>query len=565
MRTTLVPTEGGRTRTLVRTNTRITAPAGSTLSCKGWPQEAVYRCLLNNLEVAEKPDELIVYGGKGKAARDWESFDCIVATLKELEADETLLIQSGKPVAVFRTHTWSPRVLISNAMLVPHWSTPDEFWRLEDLGLTMYGQMTAGSWVNIGSQGIVQGTFETFAAAATKFFGGTLRRRIVLTGGLGMFSGILPLTVAMNDGICIAAEVEQARIDRRLELGFVDIQARSLEHAEELARAAATSGTARSIAIRMNAADMIEHFLRSDLPIDIVTDQTSAHDMRNGYVPSGYAYEEALDLRTRDPGRYVAEARATAARHCAAMVAFHRRGTLVFDYGNNLRQEAYNAGFKDAFAYEGFVKLFLRPLFCEGRGPFRWICLSKDPRDLRTLDDAALETFKDDPVLQRWIPIARKRVPIEGYPARLGYLGYGERARFGLVINDLVRSGEVTAPVVISRDHLDTGSVASPNRETEGMLDGSDAIADWPMLNFALNTASGATWVSMHNGGGVGIGYSTHAGMAIVCDGTDEAARRIERVLTVDPGIGVVRHADAGYESAQRVAAEKGIRMPMLP
>jgi urocanate hydratase len=550
--------------TLVRENTHITAPGGTELTCKGWQQEAIYRCLMNNMEVAEKPDELIVYGGRGKAARDWESFDKIVETLKQLEDDETMVVQSGKPVAVFKSHTWSPRVVISNAMLVPHWSTPEKFWQLEEAGLSMYGQMTAGSWVNIGSQGIVQGTFETFAALADQHFGGSLAGKIALTGGLGMFSGILPLTAAMNEGVCIGVEIEQARIDRRIELGFIDVQADSVAHALALAREAADARRPLTVAVLGNAADAFEEILAADFELDIVTDQTSAHDMLFGYVPSGYTYEEALELRASDPDRYVREARATAVRHCRAMVAFQERGKVVFDYGNNLRQEALNAGYEDAFAYEGFVKLFLRPLFCEGRGPYRWICLSKDPEDMRKLDDAALATFPDDQVLARWIPIAREKVPIEGYPARVCYMGYGQRAKFGLVINELVRSGEISAPVVISRDHLDCGSVASPNRETEGMADGSDAIADWPMLNFALNTACGATWVSMHNGGGVGIGYATHAGMAIVCDGTDEAATRIERVLTVDPGMGVVRHADAGYEIAKTVARERGVRMPML-
>ena len=550
--------------TLVRENCRIVAPSGTDLTCKGWQQEAIYRCLLNNLEVAEKPDELIIYGGKGKAARDWECFDAIVETLKDLGDDETMVVQSGKPVAVFRSHTWSPRAVISNAMLVPFWSTPEKFWELEADGLSMYGQMTAGSWVNIGAQGIVQGTFETFAAIAIQHFGGSLAGRIVLTGGLGMFSGILPLTVAMNDGVCVAVEIEQARIERRIKLGYIDTQAENVEHAMELARTAASAQRPMKVAILGNAADVFEEFLAAGFPLDVVTDQTSAHDMLFGYVPSGYSYEEAVDLRRRDPERYVHEARATCVRHARAMVEFKNRGKIVFDYGNNLRQEAYNAGYSDAFAYEGFCKLFLRPLFCEGRGPYRWICLSKDPDDMRRLDDAALATFPEDRVLARWIPLARQMVPIEGYPARVCYMGHGQRAKFGLVINEMMRSGEIKAPVVISRDHLDCGSVASPNRETEGMIDGSDAIADWPVLNFALNTACGATWVSMHNGGGVGIGYATHAGMAIVCDGTKDAATRIERVLTADPGIGVVRHADAGYERAKSTVRTHGIRMPML-
>jgi urocanate hydratase len=550
--------------TLIRENTAIKAPRGNVLTCKGWQQEAIYRCLLNNLEVAEKPDELVVYGGRGKAARDWECFDALVATLMRLEDDETLVVQSGKPVAVFTTHPWAPRAIISNAMLVPAWSTPEQFWELERQGLTMYGQMTAGSWVNIGAQGIIQGTFETFAAAANQYFDGTLEGRIVLTGGLGMFSGILPLAVSMNGGVTIAAEVERARIDRRLELGYVDVLAADLDEAARLAREAAEGGEARAIAVVANAAEMLEYMLASDLQIDVVTDQTSAHDLLHGYVPLGLTFEEALELRASDPTEYVHRTRATAVRHVEAMVAFHKAGKVVFDYGNNLRQQALNAGYGEAFVYPGFCKAFLRPLFCEGRGPYRWICLSGDPSDQRLLDDAVIESFPDDGVLIRWIDVARKYVPIEGLPARVCYMGYGERDRFGVLINQLVGSGELKAPVVISRDHLDSGSVASPNRETEGMLDGSDAIADWAVLNFGLTTACGATWVAMHNGGGVGIGYATHAGMAVVCDGTEDAARRIQRVLTVDPGIGVVRHADAGYDDARHIAREHGLDMPML-
>ena len=543
----------------------IKAPRGTTISCKSWPQEAVLRCLMNNLEVAEKPDELIVYGGRGKAARDWECYHAIVRTLRTLGDEETLVIQSGKPVAVFPTHAWAPRVVISNAMIVPAWSSAETFWDLEERGLTMFGQMTAGSWINIGAQGIVQGTYETFASIAKLHFGGTLRGRIVLTGGLGMFSGIMPLTVSMNGGVTIAAEIDLRRIERRLQLGYVDVVARNLDDAIRQAREAAQKGEPRAIAVLANAADVFEQVLASSFRPDVVTDQTSAHDLLGGYVPSGLTIEEAEQLRQSDPKEYVRRSKDTVVRHVRAMVAFQKAGCVVFDYGNNIRQQAKNVGLEEAFAFPGFCQAYLRPLFCEGRGPFRWICLSGDAEDLRVLDDAALAEFPKDEVLTGWIALARQRVPIEGLPARVCYMGYGERARFGLVINDLVRRERLRAPVVIGRDHLDTGSVASPNRETEGMLDGSDATADWPVLNFALNTACGATWVSMHNGGGVGVGYATHAGMAIVCDGTAEGDRRLQRVLTVDPGIGVVRHADAGYELAQRTARERGIRMPMLP
>lgn len=550
--------------TTVHEPRRITAPRGTTISCKGWPQEAVLRCLMNNLEVAEKPEELIVYGGRGKAARDWDCYHAIVSTLRELEADETLVIQSGKPVAVFQTHSWAPRVVISNAMLVPAWSTAEQFWDLEARGLTMFGQMTAGSWINVGSQGIIQGSYETFAAIANQHFGGTLKGRIVLTGGLGMFSGVMPLAISILGGVSIAVEIDPRRIERRLRLGFVDVVARNLDEAIRIAQAAARQGEAKAIAVLANAADIFEQVLASSFRPDVVTDQTSAHDLLGGYVPSGMTMEEAEQLRERDPKEYVRRSRATVVRHVRAMVGFRRADIIVFDYGNNIRQQAKNAGVEDAFSFPGFCQAYLRPLFCEGRGPFRWVCLSGAPEDLRVLDDAVLQEFPKDEVLTRWISIARKRVPIEGLPARVCYMGYGERARFGLLTNELVRTGKLQAPVVLGRDHLDTGSVASPNRETEGMADGSDAIADWPVLNFALNTACGATWVSMHNGGGVGVGYATHAGMVIICDGTTDADTRLERVLTVDPGIGVVRHADAGYDLAKRTAVDHGIRMPML-
>lgn len=550
--------------TKTRQSRRITAPRGTVLSCKGWPQEAALRCLMNNLEVAEKPDELIVYGGRGKAARDWECYDAIVRTLQELEGDETLVVQSGKPVAVFQTHPWAPRVVISNAMLVPAWSTAETFWDLEARGLTMFGQMTAGSWINVGSQGIIQGSYETFAAIAKQHFDGSLKGRIVLTGGLGMFSGVMPLAITVLGGVCIAVEIDPRRIERRLKLGFIDVVARSLDEAIQMAQTAARQGEAKAIAVLANAADVFEQVLASSFRPDVVTDQTSAHDLLGGYVPSGLTMEEAEQLRERNPQEYVRRSRDTVVRHVRAMVAFKRAGAVVFDYGNNIRQQAKNAGVEDAFLFPGFCQAYLRPLFCEGRGPFRWVCLSGSPEDLRKLDEAALREFPGDQVLTRWISIARNHVPIEGLPARVCYMALGERARFGLLINELVRKGELQASVVLGRDHLDTGSVASPNRETEGMADGSDAIADWPVLNFALNTACGATWVSMHNGGGVGVGYATHAGMVIVCDGTKDADRRLERVLTVDPGIGVVRHADAGYELARRTAREHGIRMPML-
>lgn len=550
--------------TKTRQSRGITAPRGAALSCKGWPQEAALRCLMNNLEVAEKPDELIVYGGRGKAARDWECYDAIVRTLRELEGDETLVVQSGKPVAVFPTHPWAPRVVISNAMLVPAWSTAETFWDLEARGLTMFGQMTAGSWINVGSQGIIQGSYETFAAIAKQHFDGTLTGRIVLTGGLGMFSGVMPLAITVLGGVSIAVEIDPRRIERRLKLGFIDVVARDLEDAIRMAQAAARQGEAKAIAVLANAADVFERVLASSFRPDVVTDQTSAHDLLGGYVPSGLTMEEAEQLRERNPQEYVRRSRETVVRHVRAMVAFKRAGAVVFDYGNNIRQQAKNAGVEDAFLFPGFCQAYLRPLFCEGRGPFRWVCLSGSPEDLRRLDDAALGEFPKDEVLTRWISIAREHVPIEGLPARVCYMALGERARFGLLINELVRKGELQAPVVLGRDHLDTGSVASPNRETEGMADGSDAIADWPVLNFALNTACGATWVSMHNGGGVGVGYATHAGMVIVCDGTKEADKRLERVLTVDPGIGVVRHADAGYDLAKKTAREHGIRMPML-
>jgi urocanate hydratase len=543
---------------------KILAPRGLKLSCEGWPQETALRLLMNNLEVAEKPEELIVYGGRGQAARNWDCYYRIIEILKKLKDDETLIIQSGKPVAVFRTHEWAPRVLFSNGMLVPAWSTAEHFDYLYEKGLIMFGQMTAGSWINIGSQGIVQGTYETFAAIAKLHFEGTLEGKLTLTGGLGMFSGIMPYCISMNGGVSIAVEIDPRRIDRRVELGFVDEVADDNDDALKRASEYQKKGIARSIAVLGNAADVFEYYLEKDVPFHVVTDQTSAHDLFGGYVPSGYDIYAAERLRIDNPKRYVKEATETVVRHVKAMDGFVKKGVMVFDYGNNIRQQAFNAGFKDAFSFPGFVKAFLRPLFCEGRGPFRWVCLSGDEEDLRKTEKAALREFPDDPVFSKWIKIASEKQPIEGLPARLGYLGYGQRAHFGSVLNDMVRTGELKAPVAIGRDHLDTGSVASPNRETEGMLDETDAVADWPILNSLLNTACGATTVAVHNGGGVGIGYATHAGLVVLADGTDLAEQKINRALTADPGIGVVRHADAGYDLAIKTAMDRGINMPML-
>ncbi len=545
-------------------NAPVRAPRGLDLNTKGWPQETAYRLLMNNLEVAEDWRRLIVYGGRGKAARDWESYYRIVEILETLEDDETLVVQSGKPVAIWQTHEWAPRVLISNAMLVPHWSTLEHFNELEARGLMMYGQMTAGSWCNIGSQGIVQGTYETFATLAKMKFGGTLAGRVTITGGLGMFSGIMPHCITLNGGVSIGVEIDPDRIARRLELGFIHEVADSADDALERARSHAARGEARAIALEGNMSDVLNGYLEQDVAFDIVTDQTSAHDMLEGYVPGGMTLAEALDLRRTDPTAYIERARDTAVRQVRAMVAYQRRGAMVFDYGNNIRQEAYNHGYKDAFAFPGFVEAFIRPLFCVGRGPFRWICLSGEESDLRKTEEAALDEFGDDEVFANWVRLASEHQPIEGLPARLGYLGYGQRARFGRILNDMVRSGDLAGPVAMSRDHLDTGSVASPNRETEGMKDGSDAVADWPILNALLNTACGATYVAVHNGGGVGIGYATHAGLVVLADGTDLAERKIERCLTVDPGMGIVRHADAGYDLAKDAARRHRLRMPML-
>ena len=544
-------------------NEPILAPRGLELNTKGWQQETAYRLLMNNLEVAENWRELVVYGGRGKAARNWDSYYGILDCLKNLEDDETLIVQSGKPVAIWQTHEWAPRVLISNAMLVPHWSTLEHFNELEAKGLTMYGQMTAGSWCNIGSQGIVQGTYETFATIAKMKFGGTLKGRISITGGLGMFSGIMPHCITLNGGVSIGVEIDPDRIERRIKLGFIHEMVEDPDEAYRRAQAYAARGEARAIALVGNIADVLDHYLQRGTHFDIVTDQSSAHDMLS-YVPGGMTFRAALALRSSDPQQYIERARETTVKQVKAMVGYQRRGAMVFDYGNNVRQEAFNNGYKDAFAFPGFVEAFIRPLFCEGRGPFRWICLSGEESDLRKTEAAALREFGDDEVFANWIRMASKNQPIEGLPARLGYLGYGQRAHFGLVLNEMVRSGELQGPVAISRDHLDTGSVASPNRETERMLDGSDAIADWPILNAMLNVACGATYVAVHNGGGVGIGYSTHSGVVVLADGTDLAAKKIQRCLTVDCGMGVVRHADAGYDIAKETAKAKGIRMPML-
>ena len=555
---------------MARTNnepiTSIRAPRGSRLTTKGWSQEGALRMLMNNLdpEVAEKPGELIVYGGTGKAARNWEAYRAIVASLKKLENDETLIVQSGKPVAVFRTHPEAPRVLIANALIVPQWATWDEFRRLEALGLTMYGQMTAGSWIYIGTQGILQGTYETLAAVARKHFGGSLKGRLALTSGLGGMGGAQPLAVTMNDGVAIVVEVDPRRIGRRLDTKYVDVMTDSLDEALRLAREAMKKEKPLSIALLANAADVLPEFIRRGITPDILTDQTSAHDELNGYVPHGLAYEDALALRVKDPADYIRRSYVSMAAHVEAMLELQRRGAKAFDYGNNIRGQARKAGVEKAFDIPGFVPEYIRPLFCLGKGPFRWVALSGKPQDIYATDEAVLKEFPEDEALARWIGKARSQVKFQGLPARICWLGYGERARFGAVINHMVKKGKTVAPIVIGRDHLDTGSVASPNRETEGMRDGSDAIADWPVLNALLNAVSGASWVSVHHGGGVGIGLSLHAGMVIVADGTPMMGRRLERVLTVDPGLGVARHADAGYPDAIACAKKTGVRIPMM-
>jgi urocanate hydratase len=544
----------------------IRAPRGTALSCKGWPQEAALRMLMNNLDpdVAERPDDLVVYGGSGKAARNWPAFEQIVASLRSLENDETLLIQSGKPVGIFRTHPWAPRVLIANSLLVPAWANWKTFRDLEDRGLTMYGQMTAGSWIYIGSQGILQGTYETLAAVARKHFGGTLRGRLTVTAGLGGMGGAQPLAVTMNEGVALVVEVDATRIERRLATRYLDEATTSLDDALAKAKDYCARGVARSIGLQANIAEVLPALVDRGITPDVLTDQTSAHDALLGYVPAGLDLAAAATLRANDPDAYVRRSIASMAAHVRAMLALQARGAVTFDYGNNLRAQAQDGGVDRAFDIPGFVPEYVRPLFCEGKGPFRWAALSGDPADIHATDALALEMFKNDEALCRWIRLANERVAFQGLPARIFWLGYGERARFGIALNDLVRSGVVKAPIVIGRDHLDTGSVASPNRETENMLDGSDAIADWPVLNALLNTSSGATWVSVHHGGGVGIGYSLHAGMVVVADGTAEADEKLERVLTCDPGTGIMRHADAGYPAAIDAAKRHGMHLPML-
>ena len=545
----------------------VRAPRGTVLSCKGWPQEAALRMLMNNLdpEVAEDPDRLIVYGGTGRAARSWEAFDAIVSSLRALGHDETLLVQSGKPVGVFRTHPGAPRVLIANALLVPAWATIENFRDLEDRGLTMYGQMTAGSWIYIGTQGILQGTYETLAEVARQRFTGTLTGRVFVSAGLGGMGGAQPLAATMNGGAALVVEVDPHRIERRLATRYVDEATDSLDAALAAVTRWQRDGTARSIALCANAADVLPALVARGFVPDVLTDQTSAHDALVGYVPNGMSLAEAESLRRSAPRDYIERSMAAMAAHVRAMLSLQTRGAITFDYGNNIRAQAVKGGVTDAFDIPGFVPEYVRPLFCEGKGPFRWAALSGDPADIAATDEAALEMFADNAALCRWIKLAGERVAFQGLPARIFWLGYGERARFGLKINELVRSGVIKAPIVIGRDHLDTGSVASPNRETEGMLDGSDAIADWPVLNALLNTAAGATWVSVHHGGGVGIGYSLHAGMVIVADGTRDADERLERVLTCDPGTGIARHADAGYPKAIETAIARGVNIPMLP
>jgi len=546
---------------------KIRAPRGATLHTKGWPQEAALRMLMNNLDpdVAEKPQDLIVYGGTGKAARNWDCYKAIVSSLKKLEGDETLMVQSGKPVAVFKTHAEAPRVLIANSLIVPKWATWDEFRRLEAKGLTMYGQMTAGSWIYIGSQGILQGTYETLAAVGRKHFGGSLKGRLAVTAGLGGMGGAQPLAVTMNDGVALVVEVDRDRIKRRLDTRYVDTMTESLDEALKLTEDARRKGNPLSVALLGNAAEVLPELVRRNITPDVLTDQTSAHDELNGYVPHGISYEDALRLRRDNPADYIRRSCASMAVHVQAMLELQRRGAKAFDYGNNLRGQAQKAGVANAFDIPGFVPEYIRPLFCLGKGPFRWAALSGNPKDIHVTDEAVLKLFPRDEALARWIRKARAGIKFQGLPSRICWLGYGERALFGDLINTLVKKGKISAPIVIGRDHLDAGSVASPHRETEGMKDGSDAIADWPILNALLNAVSGASWVSVHHGGGVGIGLSIHAGMVIVADGKPATAKRLERVLTVDPGMGVVRHADAGYDEAIAFARKKKLNIPMLP
>lgn len=543
----------------------VKAARGDKLRCKGWRQEALLRMMENNLENAEKPDELIIYGGTGKVARSWEALRRITEEMQRLGEDETLLIQSGKPVGVFTTHSRAPRVLIANANLVPRWANWEEFWRLEEKGLTMFGQMTAGSWAYIGTQGIIQGTYETFAACAKQHFGGSLKGRVVLTGGLGGMGGAQPLAVIMNEGVCLVVEVDEARIKRRLKAGYCRETTHELNDALEMVEIAAKEGEPQSVALLGNCAEVHLELVKRGFRPDVVTDQTSAHDPLEGYIPAGLTLREAEELRSSDPEEYVRRSRSSIVEHVEAMLEFQRRGSVVFEYGNNIRGQAREAGLKEAFGFEGFVKLYIRPMFCEGRGPFRWVAVSGNHEDILATDEVVLELFPENEQLTRWIKLAEKHLPWEGLPARVCWLGYGERARFASKINQLVAEGRVSGPIVITRDHLDSGSVASPTRETEGMRDGSDAIADWPILNALLNTASAADLVAVHSGGGVGIGYSIHAGMTVVADGTEEAEWRIQRVFASDPGIGVIRHADAGYEEAIRFAESAGLRVPMRP
>ncbi|GGI13353.1 urocanate hydratase [Gottfriedia solisilvae] len=544
----------------------LKAPTGTELNTKGWVQEAALRMLLNNLdeEVAERPEDLVVYGGIGKAARNWESFDAIVESLKKLENDETLLVQSGKPVAIFKSHEDAPRVLLANSNLVPKWATWEHFRELDEKGLMMYGQMTAGSWIYIGTQGILQGTYETFGEAAKQHFGGSLKGTITLTAGLGGMGGAQPLAVTMNGGVVIGIDVDETRIQRRIDTRYCDVLTHSLEEALQLATDAKNEGKALAIGLVGNAAEILPELVARNFVPDLITDQTSAHDPLNGYLPIGMTMEEAKTLRMENPDELIKQAKHSMAVHVEAMLAMQQRGAITFDYGNNIRQVAFDEGVKNAFDFPGFVPAFIRPLFCEGKGPFRWVALSGDPEDIYKTDEVILREFADNEHLCNWIRMAREKVAFQGLPSRICWLGYGERAKFGKIINEMVKNGELKAPIVIGRDHLDCGSVASPNRETESMKDGSDAVADWPILNALINGVNGASWVSVHHGGGVGMGYSLHAGMVIVADGTDAAAKRIERVLTSDPGMGVVRHVDAGYDLAVETAKEKGVNIPMM-
>lgn len=545
---------------------KITAKTGLEIECKGWEQEAALRMLYNNLdpEVAERPEDLVVYGGIGKAARNWESFEAIENTLRNLEADETMLIQSGKPVAVFKTHEEAPRVLLSNSVLIPKWANWEHFNELDKKGLMMYGQMTAGSWIYIGSQGIVQGTYETFAELANQNYDGTLRGTITLTAGLGGMGGAQPLSVTMNEGVALCVDVDETRIDKRIETRYLDIKTDSLDEALKLAAEARDAGKPLSIGLIGNAAEVHHEILNRGFEIDVVTDQTSAHDPLNGYVPEGYSLEEAKKLREENPEEYVKLSSASMAKHVEAMLQFQKNGAVVFDYGNNIRQVAFDTGVENAFDFPGFVPAYIRPLFCEGKGPFRFAALSGDPNDIAVADKKMRELFPENEKLMRWLDMAEEKIAFQGLPARIAWLGYGERAKMGLALNELVKSGEISAPIVIGRDHLDSGSVASPNRETESMKDGSDAVGDWAILNALVNTAAGGSWISVHHGGGVGMGYSLHAGMVVVADGTDRAAKRLGRVLTTDPGMGVARHADAGYDIAINTAKERGVNIPML-